>query len=317
MELEHPFDACWDRLDRADQHRTHLAAIWNEYIDGDPFDISVTHHGDGVHILRVIQDEPIPSAFSIELGEWLYNLRTCLDYIVWATCAHATESMPPPDETLLQYPIYDSEQAWNNNLRRLRHLLPHHVDMLERMQPFRSNKEANYLGVINNLARIDRHRRLTIGTAYLAEVAPVIEVPDGCVATLQWGQRVMVGGEAEVARISVSPWNDGDILRVNPRAGIDPEVAEWSEYSFWRRMPFDSRLTLIQAFVAAEVAVYECDCLGHSRKQNLLTDEFKTASDQRDRPGPILVATRPAVEWGPPLAADGSGTQRLDDNSES
>ena len=55
-------------------------------------------------------------------------------------------------------------------------------------------------------ARIDRHRRLTITTAYVAELRPVIGVPVGCTVELEWGERVMVDHVAEIARFNVTPW---------------------------------------------------------------------------------------------------------------
>ena len=112
-----------------------------------------------------------------------------------------TGQLPPPDEGTLQYPIYESIGAWTTNEYRLRHLAPRHRQMLLHMQPFNGDVDANYLGVINRLARIDRHRRLT-STAYLAEMQPVIQVPAGSRASLAWGQRVLVDGHAQVARIS-------------------------------------------------------------------------------------------------------------------
>lgn len=75
----------------------------------------------------------------------------------------------------------------------------------------------NYLGAINRLARIDRHRRLLTSTAYLAEIEPVTQVPQGCEVSLQWGQRVLVDGYAQIARITVTPWSDDTEVIVNPR----------------------------------------------------------------------------------------------------
>ena len=40
---ENPFDACWDRLERLNEHRVELARIWNEYIDRHPFDFALDH----------------------------------------------------------------------------------------------------------------------------------------------------------------------------------------------------------------------------------------------------------------------------------
>ena len=295
--IDSPFDACWDRLERADEHRSVLATIWNEYLDDEPFDSSLIHEGEGVHILRVWQTTPIPAGFALEFGEWLYNLRACLDYIIWATCAHVTGQMPPPDEGKLQYPIYEDESAWNNNLYRLKHLRDHHRKMLLRMQPFNSDADANYLGVINRLARIDRHRRLTITTGYIAEREPVVEVPNGCHVALQWGQRLLVDGEAKMARLTVSPWTDDMTIRVNPRSGIDPEVNEWAASKFWRGIRFAHRMTMIQAFVAGDIAVYEYDCRGTSRRSDLLTQDCVDASDERGRPDPIRRKPPPDVEW--------------------
>jgi hypothetical protein len=67
--------------------------------------------------------------------------------------------------------------------------------MLHEMQPFASDVDPNYLGWINRLSRINRHRRLGVMTSYLAEMTPVIGLPIGCTARLQWGDRVLgLGG---------------------------------------------------------------------------------------------------------------------------
>ena len=38
--IDSSFDACWDRLERADEHRSALATIWNAYLESEPFDVS-------------------------------------------------------------------------------------------------------------------------------------------------------------------------------------------------------------------------------------------------------------------------------------
>lgn len=308
---ENPFDSCWDRLDRISDHRVALADIWNEFIDGHPYEFALVHQGSGVHILEVEQTIPMPAAFALEFGEWLYNARALLDYIIWATSSFVTGQLPPPDEGRLQYPVYESPEAWTSNEYRLKHLAPHHRQMLLQMQPFNGDSDANYLGVINRLARIDRHRRLTIGTAYLAEAQPVIQVPYGVGTSLQWGQRVLVDGRAEVARISVTPWIDGTEVLVNPRIGIDPEVAEWAESAFWSKVRFTERLRMIQIFLSAEIAVYEYDCTGSSRKSDVLTSSYRDECDQRGPLGPIQLSEPMEVVWGPPAEGVVSSEERF------
>ena len=305
------FDACWDRLGRIGAHRVALARIWNEFIEDHPFDFDLVHHGDGVHVLEVHQLRPMPPSFALEFGEWLYNARTLLDYIVWATAAYVSGQVPPPDEGNLQYPVYDSPSAWKSNEYRLKHLAEHHREMLLQMQPFNSDLDANYLGAINRLARIDRHRRLLTGTAYLAEIEPVTQVPPGREVSLQWGQRVLVAGYAQVARITVTPWADDIEISVNPRIGIDPDGAEWADSPFWRRMPFSERLKLIEVFLSAEIAVYEYDCTGRSRKSEALTDRYRAECDQRG-PYPPITMTPPAeVTWGPAVPGHRSSLDRF------
>ena len=61
------------------------------------------------------------------------------------------------------------------------------------MQPFASDLVANFLGWINRLARIYRHRTLVDGACYLAELRPILATDRGRTATLQWGSRVVRG----------------------------------------------------------------------------------------------------------------------------
>jgi len=174
--------------------------------------------------------------------------------------------------------------------------------MLREMQPFASDVDANYLGWINRLSRIDRHRRLGVMTSYLVEMTPVIGLPIGCTARLQWGDRVLGAGRTDVLRIVVSPWSDEMKVEINPKPLIDPEIEDWSTSKFWRRITYSERFTTMQVFVAGEVAVYEYDCTGATRKPDLLTTEFKTESDAR-RPRLGLVAKdKQATSWSTPHA---------------
>lgn len=308
---ELPFEACWHRLDRANVHRQSLVEIWNGFIADHPYDFSLDHQGGGVFILRLWQERPFPSEFAVITGEWLYSLRCTLDYIMWATAVYVNGSIPPPGESTLQYPIYENEGAWDKNLHRLKPLSSHHCEMLRKMQPFNSNPDANYLGCINRLARIDRHRRLTIATSYAAEIAPVIGVPHGCATTLQWGTRVVDGDKADVARIVVTPWQDDFEVQANPRIGIDPEIAEWATSPFWSRIRFTERLTMMQAFVGAEIAVYEYDCIGSSRKASLLTDTYRAECDARRVIKPIVRERTAPPGWGPPIPGKPSTREAL------
>src|SRR4051794_14488882 len=137
-----PFAAAWQRWDRAQIHLSEGIAAWNAFIvDHDAFDFSLDGDGTGIYILQVRQVRDITPDLPVALGEWLYNLRASLDYVIWATACYVAGQVPPPNEGVLQYPIYDEAAAWTRNEYRLKGLLPHHRDMLLTMQPFNSDPD--------------------------------------------------------------------------------------------------------------------------------------------------------------------------------
>lgn len=299
--MTEPFDACWRRVDRAETHRVAAAEVWNDFLKDHPYTFTLDYECEGTFILRVHQLRPTPPELAVLTGEWLYNLRCALDYTIWATAVYASGRLPPPGEGTLQYPIYDAPTTWHKNLHRLKPLAQHHRDMLEKMQPYNSKDvDANYLGWLNRLARIDRHRRLSVVTAYMAEMSPVFAYPEGCTATLQFGDRVLIDGEANIARIRLTPWMDHWEVQANPRVGIDPEIADWAVSPFWQRIPYNDRLKMIEVFVMGEVATYEYDCTGTGRKSYLIPDRFKVESDARRIPRQIIERHESRTEWSPP-----------------
>lgn len=294
-----PFDSAWQRWERAKVRMAESVAIWNEFLgdEHDAFDFSLDGDNAGTFILRVHQVRPTPPELALVFGEWLYNLRSALDYVIWATACHVSGRVPPPDERALQYPIYDTEGGWTSNLYRLRGLAEHHREMLLVMQPFNSDGDANYLGWLNRLARIDRHRNLVTGAARLAVMEPVLAFPDWTTPKLEWGERTIVDGRADVARITFSPHRPDMEVSVNPRIGIDPEIDEWSSSPFWSHIRFGERMRMIQVFVAAEIAPYEYDCTGQSRKRDLIVEEVREQMDERRGTAKTLRRVRPAVPW--------------------
>ncbi len=280
-----------------------MVEIWNAYIADHPYSASLIGQGDGVYILRVHEDIPLPQQFAVATGEWINHLRSALDYTIWATAAHSSGRVPPPKQGQLQYPIYEARDAWERNLYRLAALADHHRVMLLTMQPFNSDSDANYLGWINRIARSDRHRHLSRMAGYLAELQPALMAPEGCAATLQWGERTIYDGYADAARVVVTPWSPDMDIMINPRMGIDPEIEEWSRSPFWSKIRFPDRLKTLQIFVAAEIAVYEYDSTGASRKHEVLTADYKAEcvarNDGQWRPPQ---RERTAVRWSDPVS---------------
>jgi hypothetical protein len=92
-----PFEACWHRWERADSRRQEVVTVWNDYVDRQTHECRLVHQGQGVHILQVIENEPIPEDFAVLFGEWLYNLRASLDSSSGGglRVRHTAANMPP------------------------------------------------------------------------------------------------------------------------------------------------------------------------------------------------------------------------------
>ena len=279
-----PFAASWHRIDRSATHRKAAADARNEWIKDEPYTFVLTHNGEGHHTLRVVQQEPTPPEMSVCIGEWLYNLRCALDYAVYDAAICESGEDPPPGEGVLQFPIYFDPAQYRNNEYRLKPLSEQHRAILEAVQPYRhDDPDTSALGWLHKLARIDRHRTLHLTTAYVADLNPVVGVPEQC--TVEFGEmrkRCVLDGEAEIGDFTVSPWQDGWEVEVNPRTGLDPELADWRHASpFWRDIPYNDRLRMIQLVVETTVAVLEYECTGWSRRKDFLSEAWRIEADER------------------------------------
>jgi hypothetical protein len=280
-----PFEAAWQRIDRAETHRKAAAQAWNDWIEGNPYSFSLAHYGKGNFGLTVDQEEPAPPEMSILIGEWLYNLRCSLDYAIYDAAVCVSGKNPPPQKGQLQYPVCFTEADYRNNEYRLKPLADQHRAMIEHMQPYRhDNPDDSALGWLHKLARIDRHRSLHVVTAYAAEMNPLVEI-DGAtgdvIVKFTRGERVITDRQAEIARFTVRPWNDEWKVQVNPQTGLDPEIVDWVGTPFWRSVSYNDRIFILHTLGLSIVAPLEYDCLGRSRKAETLAENFRTDCDAR------------------------------------
>ncbi|TFV79400.1 hypothetical protein E4P39_01815 [Blastococcus sp. CT_GayMR19] len=129
--------------------------------------MAVDSQGNGQ--IRVERRKPLPAELSLTFGEFLYNLRAALDNCLYAVAIIDSGQSPPPNATLLEWPITLTPVNWRNNARRLAGLAPEIRQALEHIQPY--NAEApdwNCLRILHDLARLDRHRALHLTTHYAA-----------------------------------------------------------------------------------------------------------------------------------------------------
>lgn len=147
------------RIRRAHDNINEFAVVLDDYVKRRPSKIQVSIDSQGLGKIRVERQEPLPDDLPILLGEALHNLRAGLDNCLYAVAIIDSGENPPPNGTQLQWPIALTPKEWAANAKRLKHLSPHLIESLHRIQPFQADSpEWNCLRILHDLARIDRHR---------------------------------------------------------------------------------------------------------------------------------------------------------------
>jgi hypothetical protein len=275
-----PFAGCWERLKRADSHREAAVTEWNSFLERAPYEFRFNVDNDGHGTMWIDQVEPVPPILSVLFGEYFYNLRTALDYCVYAVAVCDSEKSPPPGEGALQFPIYPDEVSFVRNNYRIKALSDEHKLWLEDVQPYhgQDGPKTTTLYWINHLARLDRHRQLHVVGAYIAESTPMVYLSrPGAVFFEDVNAQVLVEGDTEIARFLVDPFTPGDKIEANPYTALGIEIAEMArgrpEEATWLFAPIARRFTIfVEPFIDAIIGRFEKDCLGSTRSKYLRQD---------------------------------------------
>lgn len=232
------FEDSRQRIERAHEHFVNFANLWNEVLEDEPYTTYVSVDPDGRGRIEV---EPSPRiknpAFSLELGEGIYQLRAALDGAVRACAIIDSGQDPPPDEEKLEFPITPSAAKFKAAAWKIRPLDDYRRWMIETIQPYNIVKDLaphllvlsphRAMDLINSWGRIDRHRRLHVVGSWGGNRDPLLILPDG--VSLAWMLVTYDGfleDEYEVASFTLEGWQDGMHLKANPNLTIDISLRE-------------------------------------------------------------------------------------------
>ncbi|WP_406816739.1 hypothetical protein [Mycobacterium sp. M23085] len=140
---------------------------WNEYMGADErprqFDLAKSDTEANTWTFFVKTHVPMPVRLSTLFGEWLYQLRAALDGFVFYLGVRDSGQNPPPAERSLQFPVMLDSVKYDGTDHRgkLQALSDTTFGHLRYVQPFNAHPDhrANVLWWLEELARIDRHRR--------------------------------------------------------------------------------------------------------------------------------------------------------------
>ena len=232
-----PFEIAFLRIERGNQHRLAAAKVWSDFLDAEPYHPVVRVEDDGEGELWIgLEAERLPLDIGFELGEMLYQYRAALDSAIYDANVIETGQNPPPNERDLEFPICESQSAFENSRRRIGALPHEYVEFIEAMQPCNAPSIADELrpkninrnlSMLNDWARKDRHRFLHIARSWGANRDPLLELPEGVrVERLDIVPDSVLERDSAVATFKLAGWQRGMQLQANPNLTIDVAIDE-------------------------------------------------------------------------------------------
>jgi len=232
------FVDCWDRIERAKAHSKVIGETWSAFVADDPYDIGVSVDSDGAGRIWVEpRYGPMPKVLSLELGELLYQLRAALDGSIRACAILETGQDPPPNEDRLEFPItfgpdYFKASAWNiaplTDKRRyiVESVQPYNI--VKGLRPDYLNLSVNRsLALLQEWARIDRHRRLHVMGSWASSANPHLLLPHGTsLRYLLVKHDGLLEHESEIAEFEIEGWEWDMTMQANPDVVIDIALRE-------------------------------------------------------------------------------------------
>ena len=230
-----PFKVCWDRIDRANTYRQRIADIWNAFAKEDSYTANVHVDDDGAGVIW-IETSPMPSELPFIIGEFLYQLRAALDACVYELACVNSGQRPPPSENVLEFPFCQpgkfQESGW-----KIKPLTDHQRAIIEAVQPYNTPElpgdllVANWnraLGILNDWARKDRHRRLHVLASWASNIQPLLVIPKGTrlAEFFVCNDTFVLEDECEIAKFRIEGWQRGMDVHANPNLSLDITLHE-------------------------------------------------------------------------------------------
>jgi hypothetical protein len=221
-----------ERIGRAHQHWAAFNDAWQVAQKDGSYHVTVHVQDDGAGTVRVEAVRPLPSVLSLELGEMLYQLRAALDHCVYES-GEISWLRSPAEEKSLEFPICTEERQWKAAARKIAPLSDEKRRIVEHVQPYNIGKHVGTapviraLGILNDWARKDRHRRLHI----LRSIPRRVVKPrvNGDYATLGWVQYAelhYLEHDPVTARFGIEDWTPGAKVEIDQHVMLEIAVDE-------------------------------------------------------------------------------------------
>ncbi len=233
------FEDSRQRISRAKAHNNALAKAWDDIATKNPYSISIRVEPDGTGdmIVEPTYSPSVISDFALQLGEMLYQIRSALDACVYKAAIVNSGKNPPPDHDNLEFPICFSPSKFRDARCKIRPLSKKHRDIIKAVQPYKTPKLApeglvfNFnraLGILNEWARMDRHRKLHVVGSWVGNSSPELRIT--APATLEYmnvtGSGFLLENENQIATFKIAGYTPNTKVYGNPHLAIDIAIDE-------------------------------------------------------------------------------------------
>lgn len=162
--MTHPLDGSRAKIARAGDHLESLDAALGRFVkDGGYRFVSEQDPNTEEYVARVYSNlqppVPPPMSLGVMVGDFLHNLRSALDHVIWQLATSPSMAN--------QFPIFDTPEGFQKKRARyLRSVPEKHWAQIESYQPYEGRNDV--LAVLATLNDVDKHRLLLPGVMAIA-----------------------------------------------------------------------------------------------------------------------------------------------------
>ena len=152
------------KINRAEFHLKTLKESIDAFFDGKPYEIVREVNPDTNEVFGTLRvKRECPPAWGILVGDFIHDLRSALDHLVWQLVVHETGNPPTTFDT--QFPIFQTEAGYNTRGEpiRLKGVGTKAKALIKILQPFSTGEGTDSpLWHLHELSNFDKHRRICL-----------------------------------------------------------------------------------------------------------------------------------------------------------
>jgi hypothetical protein len=233
--------AAWYLVTKANRAKLHLDAFY-EHVSGymkEPHSVITKHDAENRRYIKRFELKAFEPVMGMELGEFLYCLRTGLDQMAWQLALPDARRDSPTD---IYFPIFGDIAKPNDAKRHSDRLALFPVDVAKELDAIQPHKgpdppETHPLWELNKLCNFDKHKLIPIHSRAINPFVPSVA-----------GVKVEHFDREDAIEVGV-PEQYKDYLDLKPTLSDSIEIGEWN--SNWR-LPLH-RLSDIHRFITCTV----------------------------------------------------------------